>query len=66
MKNKLAPAVGAFAILMILAAYLLDGKVLAMVLVVLAALLAKTLIAVQQRKLRDNDDADQADSDNSR
>jgi hypothetical protein len=56
MKNKLIPAVGAYAVLMILAVYLLDGKILAMVLVLLAAMLAKTLIAVQQRKLQEQDD----------
>lgn len=60
MKNKLFPAIGAFSILMILAAWLLDGKVLAMVLVLLAALLAKTLIAVQQRRMQES--ADQEDS----
>jgi hypothetical protein len=61
MNKKLVPAIAAFAVLMILAAYLLNGKVLAMVLVLLAALLAKTLIALQQEKLRESED--QADSD---
>jgi hypothetical protein len=51
MNKKLVPALGAYAILMILAVYLLTGKVLAMVLILLAALLAKTLIAVQKQAL---------------
>ncbi|MCU1325313.1 MAG: hypothetical protein JWN34_683 [Bryobacterales bacterium] len=64
MNKKLVPAIGAFAVLMIVAAYLLNGKVLAMVLVLLAALLAKTLIAGQQQKLRESED--QAESDSNR
>jgi hypothetical protein len=62
MNKKLVPAIGAFAVLMILAAYLLNGKVLAMVLVLLAALLAKTLIAVQQQKVRESEDQAESDS----
>lgn len=52
MNKKLAPAIGAFAVLMIIAANILTGKVMAIVLVLLAALLAKTLIALQQEKLK--------------
>jgi hypothetical protein len=62
MNKKLVPAIGAFVVLMILAAYLLNGKVLAMVLVLLAALLAKTLIALQQEKLRESEDQANSDS----
>lgn len=63
MKKKLGPAVLAFAALMLVAAYLLDGKVLAMVLILLAALLAKTLIAVQRRKLEEEPaDGDSVDA----
>lgn len=58
MSKKLIPAIGAFSVLMMLAVWLLSGKVLAMVLILLAALLAKTLIAVQQRKLQENPERD--------
>ena len=51
MKKKLGPAITAFCALMLIAAWRLHGKVLAIVLIVLAALLAKTLIAAQQEKL---------------
>ena len=53
MNKKLAPAIGAFAVLMIVAVSILNGKVLAIVLILLAALLAKTLMAVQQEKLKE-------------
>ena len=53
MNKKLAPAIGAFAVLMIVVVNILNGKVLAIVLILLAALLAKTLIAVQQEKLKE-------------
>lgn len=52
MNKKLAPAIVAYAVLMLAAAYILTGKVMAMVLILLAAMLAKTLIAVQQAKLK--------------
>jgi len=51
MNKKLLPALGAFGILMVVAVYLLSGKVLAMVLILLGALLAKTLIAVQREAM---------------
>ena len=52
MNKKLGPAIGAYAVLMLVAAYILTGKVMAIVLILLAAMLAKTLIAVQQEKLK--------------
>jgi len=55
MKKKLWPAIGAFSVLMLVAAWRLHGKVLAIVLIVLAALLAKTLIAFQAQKFREDD-----------
>jgi hypothetical protein len=61
MKKKLVPALGAFAVLMVLAVYLLDGKVLAAVLILLAGMLAKTLIAVQQRAIQDRENTPPAD-----
>ena len=63
MKKKLAPAIGAFGILMLIAAWRLHGKVLAIVLIVLAALLVKTLIAVQQEKLSEADSNEPPPSD---
>ena len=58
MKSKTWPAVAGFVVLMLIAAWRLEGKVLAMVLVLLAAMLAKTLIAVQQRKEREAEAAE--------
>ncbi len=55
MKKKLVPAIGAYAVLMIVTVYVLTGKVMAIVLILLAAMLAKTLIAVQREKLEQAD-----------
>ena len=63
MKKSLPHAIIAFGALMVAAAIMLDGKVLAFVLILLAALLAKTLIAMQQRRMEEASRQDEPESD---
>lgn len=47
MNKRLAAAMGAYAVLMALAVYLLHGKLLYAVLILFGGLIAKTLIAIK-------------------